>query len=123
MTDALIIVGHGSKDPGADDVLPFYVDRLSRLDRFAEVIGCYLEQPPYIGDVLDTIEADRILVMPLLMTSGYHTRVTIPEAIKASGKEIILLKPLGRSEHIVQLIEERALEGLFENFSGRPGLL
>ena len=112
MTDALIIVGHGSKDPGADDVLPFYVDRLSRLDRFAEVIGCYLEQPPYIGDVLSTIEADRILVMPLLMASGYHTRVTIPEAIKASGKEIVLLKPLGRSEHIVRLIEERTYEDI-----------
>jgi sirohydrochlorin ferrochelatase len=109
MTDALIIVGHGSKDPGAEDVLPFYVDRLARLDRFSEVVGCYLEQPPYIGDVLSTIEADRILIMPLLMTSGYHTRVTIPEAIKASGKEIILLKPLGKSEHIVRLIEERAV--------------
>ncbi len=108
MTDALIIVGHGSKDPGADDVLPFYVDRLSRLDRFSEVVGCYLEQPPYIGDVFSTIEADRILVMPLLLASGYHTRVTIPEAIKASGKEVILLKPLGRSEHIVRLIEEES---------------
>jgi sirohydrochlorin ferrochelatase len=112
MKEALIIVGHGSKDPGADDMLPFYVDRLSSLDRFAGVVGCYLEQPPYIGDVLNTIEADRILVMPLLMTSGYHTRVTIPDAIKASGKKIILLKPLGRSEHIVRLIEERTLETL-----------
>jgi sirohydrochlorin ferrochelatase len=109
MTDALIIVSHGSKDPGAEDVLPFYVDRLSRLDRFSKVVGCYLEQPPYIGDVLSTMVADRILVMPLLMTSGYHTRVTIPGAIKASGKEVFLLKPIGKSEHIVRLIEERAL--------------
>jgi sirohydrochlorin cobaltochelatase len=110
MTDALIIVGHGSKDPGADDVIPFYVDRLSRLNHFSDVVGCYLEQPPYISDVLGTIEADRILVMPLLLAPGYHTRVTIPEAIKASGKVVILLKPLGRSEHIVRLIEERARE-------------
>jgi sirohydrochlorin cobaltochelatase len=110
MTDALIIVGHGSKDSGADDVLPFYVDRLSQTGRFSTVVGCYLEQHPYIGDVLRTVEADRILVMPLLMTTGYHTRVTIPEAIKASGKEVVLLKPLGRSEHLVRLIEERSLE-------------
>jgi sirohydrochlorin cobaltochelatase len=108
MTEALIIVGHGSKDPGADDVLPFYVDRLSQSGRFSEVVGCYLEQPPYIGDVLVTINADRILVMPLLLAQGYHTRVTIPEAIKVSGKKVILLKPLGRSEHILRLIEERA---------------
>jgi sirohydrochlorin cobaltochelatase len=113
MTDALVIVGHGSRDPEADDVLPFYVDRLSRLDRFAEVVGCYLEHPPYLRDALSTLESDRILVMPLLMASGYHTRVTIPEATKTAGKEIILLKPLGRSEHIVRLIEERANSELY----------
>jgi sirohydrochlorin cobaltochelatase len=112
MTDALIIVGHGSRDPEADDVLPFYVERLSRLDRFSEVVGCYLEQRPYIGDVLGAIEADRILVMPLLLASGHHTRVTIPEAVRASGKDVILLKPLGKSEHIVRLIEERIIETL-----------
>ena len=113
MKDALIIVSHGSKDPNADDVLPFYVDRLSRLDRFDKVVGCYLERPPHIEDVMSTLEADRILVMPLLMASGYHTRVTIPEALKASGKEIILLKPIGRSEHVVRLIEERANTELY----------
>ncbi len=107
MTDALVIVGHGSKDPGAEDTLQFYVDRLSRSSRFSTVAGCYLEHPPYIGDALGTIEADRILVMPLLLAPGYHTRVTIPEAIKASGKEVILLEPLGKSEHILRLIEER----------------
>lgn len=113
MKDALIIVGHGSKDPDADDVLPFYVDRLSRLDCFSEVAGCYLERPPYLGEVLAAVSADRILVMPLLMAPGYHTRVTIPGAIEASGKEAILLKPLGRSEHIVRLIEERAVGAIF----------
>jgi|AGTN01.1.fsa_nt_gi Uncharacterized conserved protein len=108
MTDVLVIVGHGSKDPGAEDTLQFYVDSLSRSGRFSAVVGCYLEHSPYIGDALGTIEADRILVMPLLLAPGYHTRVTIPEAIKASGKEVILLEPLGKSEHILRLIEERA---------------
>jgi sirohydrochlorin cobaltochelatase len=45
--------------------------------------------------------------MPLLVAHGYHTRVTIPDAVKASGKKAILLEPLGRSEHIARLIEER----------------
>jgi hypothetical protein len=41
--------------------------------------------------------------------------VTIPEAIRASGKNVILLEPLGRSEHLVRLIEERVSEA-----GGRP---
>ncbi len=107
MTDALLIIGHGSKDPGADDVMPYYVDCLRSTGRFFSVSACYLEKPPYIKDALATIEADRIFVMPLLVAHGYHTRVTIPDAVKASGKKAILLEPLGRSEHIARLIEER----------------
>jgi sirohydrochlorin cobaltochelatase len=120
VTEALILVGHGSNDPGAEDVLPFYVDRLFRLDRFTEVIGCYLEKSPSLGDALSLVDADRILVMPLLIAPGYHTRVTIPEAIKASGKEVVLLKPLGRSEHIVRLIEERAVGTIFPQSDVHP---
>jgi sirohydrochlorin ferrochelatase len=108
MTDALLIIGHGSKDPGADDVLPYYVDRLSRSGKFSTVSACYLEKSPSIQEALGAIEADRIFVMPLLVAHGYHTRVTIPDAISASGKKAILLEPLGRSEQIAQLIEERA---------------
>ncbi len=113
MTDALVVVGHGSSDTDAEDVLTFYVDRLSRLDRFSEVAGCYLERPPGLADTLKVIDADRIFVMPLLVAHGHHTRVTIPEAITASGKQVILLKPIGRSEHVVRLIEERAMTELF----------
>ncbi len=116
MSDALLIVGHGSRDPGTDDVLPFYVEQLARSGRFSAVVACYLEKAPRIKDAVRTIQADRILVMPLLLAHGYHTRVTIPEelGVKApggfvDGKEIILLEPLGRSEHIVRLIEERVL--------------
>lgn len=108
MTDALLIIGHGSRDPGADDVLPYYVGQLRLSGRYSRVEACYLEKPPFIADVLGHIVADRIFVMPLLVAHGHHTRVTIPDAIKASGKNAILLEPLGRSEHIVQLIRERA---------------
>jgi sirohydrochlorin ferrochelatase len=107
MKDALLIIGHGSKDPGADDVLPYYVEQLRQSGQFSVVAACYLEKPPYIKDALGSIEADRIFIMPLLVAHGYHTRVTIPEAVRASGKKAILLEPLGRSEHIARLIGER----------------
>ncbi len=107
MTDALLIIGHGSRDPAADDVLPYYVEYFRSSGRFSVVAACYLEKPPSIADMLPSIDADRIFVMPLLVAPGYHTRVTIPEAIAASGKKAVLLEPLGRSEHIARLIEER----------------
>ncbi|HMK46128.1 MAG TPA: CbiX/SirB N-terminal domain-containing protein [Methanocella sp.] len=114
MSDALLIVGHGSRDPSADDILPYYVERLSRSGSFSEVAACYLEKAPQIPDVVRQLHADRVFIMPMLLAQGYHTRVTIPEELGismcesfASGREFILLEPLGRSEHIVTLIEER----------------
>ena len=115
MKDALLLVGHGSRDPAADDVLPFYVEQLARSGRFSIVTACYLEKSPRIKEAVQAIEADRIIVMPMLLAHGYHTRVTIPEELGITpprgvvdGKEIVLLEPLGRSEHLVRLIEERA---------------
>jgi sirohydrochlorin cobaltochelatase len=112
---ALLIVGHGSRDQGADDVLPYYVEQLSRSGRFSIVMACYLEKQPSVKEAVQMIEADRIIVMPMLLAPGYHTRVTIPEELGITppggvvgGKEIVLLEPIGRSEYLVKLIEERA---------------
>ena len=68
MSDALLIVGHGSRSGHADDVLPYYVD-FFRAD-FDEVMACYLEQEPRIDDALSRIRSDRVFVMPLLMATS-----------------------------------------------------
>lgn len=112
MSDALLLVGHGSGSEHADDVIPYYVEFFE--GDFDEVLACYLEREPRIENALDLIEAKRVFVMPLLMAHGYHTRVTIPLALGiesshgfSRGREIFLLEPLGRSEHIVKIIKER----------------
>lgn len=116
MTDALVLIGHGSKH-SEDDVLPYYVKYFESSGRFAEVRACYLEHEPRVETVLDGIGADRVYVMPLLLAHGYHTKVTIPQALGikgahgyVAGKEIIYLEPLGGSEHIAKLIEQRIVE-------------
>jgi sirohydrochlorin cobaltochelatase len=113
----LILVGHGSRSASADDVLPYYVDALKITGRFAEVRACFLEQEPRIGSAFDGLAADRVFVMPFLIAHGFHTRVTIPEALGISsaccmvkGMEVFYLEPLGRSDLIAQLIGQRVDE-------------
>jgi sirohydrochlorin cobaltochelatase len=117
MSDALFLIGHGSRSEQADDVLPYYVEFFRKSGDFDEVLACYLEKEPYVKGALSRIKAGRVFVMPLFMAHGYHTRVTIPEALgidsshgRAGGKEVFYLEPLGRSELIVKLIEERVKE-------------
>jgi len=114
MSDALLIVGHGSKSQQADDVLPYYVDFFKSTGDFDEVQACYLETEPNISSALGRIKAGRVFIMPLFVAHGYHTKVTIPQALgidsphdRVDGKEVFYLEPLGRSELIVKLIRER----------------
>lgn len=116
MADALVLVGHGSKY-SEDDVLPYYVKYFESTGQFSEVRACYLERPPRVETILKDIIAGRVYVMPLLLAHGYHTKVTIPEALGISqahdfveGKEIYYLEPLGRSEQIAMLIRQRIEE-------------
>jgi sirohydrochlorin cobaltochelatase len=117
MSDALLLVGHGSKSEHADDVLPYYVEFFKASGDFEEVLACYLEKEPFIEGVLGRIKAGRVFVVPLFVAHGYHTKVTIPRALgigsphaRAGDKEVFYLGPLGRSERIARLIEERVKE-------------
>ncbi len=114
MSDALLLVGHGSASEHADDVLPYYADYFARSGDFDEVLACYLEKEPPVEGALGHIKAGRVFVMPLFVAHGYHTKVTIPRALGidsphclADGKEVFYLEPLGRSELIIKLIDER----------------
>ena len=116
MADALLLIGHGSKNV-QDDVLPYYVKYFEASGQFSEVRACYLERDPDIVTSIKKISADRIYVMPLLLAHGHHTQVTIPGALGIQGKrgvvegrEIIYLEPLGKSEHIAFLIRQRIEE-------------
>lgn len=116
MSDALVLVGHGSKY-NDDDVLPYYVKYFESTGQFSEVHACYLERDPRVENVMQDIKAGRVYVMPLLLAHGYHTKVTIPEALGirqphdfVADKEIYYMEPLGRSEHIAMLIRQRIEE-------------
>jgi sirohydrochlorin cobaltochelatase len=119
--DALILVGHGSKSGQADDVLPYYVELLKASGEFEEVLACYLEKEPGVEGCLDLVKAKRVFIMPLLLAHGYHTKVTIPGALgigsshcSVGDKEIFYLEPLGRSELIFRLINDRIKEALLK---------
>jgi sirohydrochlorin cobaltochelatase len=121
MSDALILVGHGSRSGHADDVLPYYIELFKASGDYGEVMACYLEKEPEVEGCLDRVKAKRVFVMPLLMAHGHHTKTTIPQALGIDSphcfkgdKEVFYLEPLGRSELIFKLIEQRIKEALLK---------
>lgn len=114
--DAILLVGHGTRDQNGTD--QFF--KLSRVlaDRVAPVAveGCLLEfQHPTIAEAWQTLVsqgARRIRVAPLLLFAAGHAREDIPAEIAkcaAETPDVIHSQsgPLSRAESVVSLMQQR----------------
>jgi sirohydrochlorin cobaltochelatase len=77
----------------------------------------FLDQEPEIGGVVDGIEAENVILIPLFIAEGWHTRETIPEDLGLTGtvtvrddKTIYYGAPVGTHPSMANLIASRARE-------------
>ena len=84
----LVAVAHGSKDPRASatigELIATAAERATaRGLRTLDLRTAYLgHAPPSLPQVIGTIEADRpVRVLPLLLTSAYHSKADIPRML------------------------------------------
>jgi len=75
----------------------------------------FLDQDPEIGGVVDRIEAQNVILIPLFIAEGWHTRETIPEDLGLGGevtlrddKTIFYGAPVGTHPSMANLIIARA---------------
>src|SRR5215204_3581777 len=75
----------------------------------------FLDQDPEIGSVVDGVEAENVILIPLFIAEGWHTRETIPEDLGLSGevtlrdnKTIFYGAPVGTHPSMANLIIARA---------------
>ncbi|MCY4540294.1 MAG: DR2241 family protein [Chloroflexi bacterium] len=113
MTDsALILAGHGSHiSPNTAGVVWSYVDRLRALGAANEVTACFWKEPPALSQVLDTVEASQVFVVPVFTAQGYFTASVIPSEMALrgpvtmrDGKTITLTRPLGEHPAMTRVV-------------------
>jgi len=76
----LAVVGHGTeRHEDSNASTNAHAAAIRARDRFDEVRALFMDEPPYIDDVTDHFETDDIVVVPLFVADGYHTREDIPE--------------------------------------------
>jgi sirohydrochlorin ferrochelatase len=113
-TVPLIAVAHGSRDPRAAASVAALLDlvRLARPD--LAVRTAYLDHaPPTLGQALDGL--GEAIVLPLLLTEAYHSRVDIPGALREAGARnprlrVHLGTTLGPDPRLVTALERRLAE-------------
>lgn len=124
--DAILFVGHGSKDPeGNQEVLNFVHSLVPRL-HVPVVETCFLEfeQPTVAQGIKTCVErgATHILIVPLMLFAAGHAKLHIPAEIDGMQRmyphvSFTYGKPIGVHPHLIELLYERfgeAVEGRTE---------
>jgi sirohydrochlorin ferrochelatase len=119
----LLAVAHGSRDEAAQDSVRALAGRVQALAPDVTVrVGFVQHGPPAIADALAAAGPGTVVV-PLLLSGGYHLNVDIAAAARAAGAQVAA--PLGPDDRLAEALADRladrlgrALDG---ELNGRPG--
>jgi sirohydrochlorin cobaltochelatase len=119
---ALVLLGHGTDlNKNSGGVIYLNARRIRERGIYDLVEVGFLDQDPEIGSVVDDVEAENVILIPLFIAEGWHTRETIPEDLGLSGevtvlgdKKIYYGAPVGTHPSMANLIAARAREAMWE---------
>lgn len=115
-TPVLVGCAHGTRDPVGQATTRAVLARVRALRRDLDVREAYVDvQEPELPDVVAGALADhdgdaRVVVVPLLLSIGYHVEVDVAEAVAAHPGRAVAAPPLGPDPRLVDLLVVRLAE-------------
>ncbi len=119
---ALILAGHGSHiRHQTAGIVWQYVDQLRRLGVAHEVTACFWKEQPAYYEVLDTVTAPAVVIVPVFLADGYFMKSVIPAELgldKASHttwrckQTVHITRPLGTHPGMADIIQKRTQDAL-----------
>ncbi|MCX4233463.1 sirohydrochlorin chelatase [Streptomyces ortus] len=108
---ALVLVGHGSRDPRALSTVRTFMERIRELRPGLPVHLGHIElNEPLLPDTLAALGTGEAVLVPLLLSRGHHVKRDIPEAAAASSARTRIAGPLGPHPLLVETLYERLVE-------------
>jgi sirohydrochlorin cobaltochelatase len=119
---ALVLLGHGTDlNKNSGGVIYLNARRIRERGLYDLVEVGFLDQEPEIGEVVEGVEAENVVLIPVFIAEGWHTRETIPhdlaltgEVTAREGKTIFYGAPGGTHPAMANLIAARAREAIPE---------
>ncbi|MFC7133386.1 MULTISPECIES: CbiX/SirB N-terminal domain-containing protein [Salinibaculum] len=120
----LAVVGHGTKrNENSAKAIEYHADRIRERGRFAEVRALFLDEEPEVDGVTGHFSTEDVVVVPLFIADGYHTREDIPEDMgltdgsgewetpaTVDGRRIWYAGAVGTEPLLADVVLERALD-------------
>ncbi len=112
---ALILAGHGSHiSPHTAGLVWSYVDDLRARGVADEVTACFWKEQPAYSQVLDTVTAAQIVVVPVFTAQGYFANTVIPAEMGLTGtlthldgRAITCTATLGEHPALKDIVQQR----------------
>ncbi|MFB6080866.1 MAG: CbiX/SirB N-terminal domain-containing protein [Haloferacaceae archaeon] len=87
--EALVVVAHGSHlNPDSSAPANAHADTIRAVGAFDEVRTGFWKEEPSVREVLRTVAADEVYVVPLFISEGYFTERVIPRELRLEGWEV-----------------------------------
>lgn len=115
ITDApvLLATSHGTSDPVGQRAVAALVRAVSDACPQTQVLGGFVDvQQPDVPASLDALDDDRpVVIVPLLLSAGYHVRVDLAGAAKdAKSKSVRVTGALGPDLRLTGILANRLVE-------------
>ncbi|WP_405816581.1 sirohydrochlorin chelatase [Streptomyces sp. NBC_01390] len=108
---ALVLVGHGSRDPRALSTVGALAERVRALRPDLPVHLGHIElNAPLLPDTLAGLGTAQAVLVPLLLSRGYHVKQDIPEMAAAASARTRVATPLGPHPLLVETLHARLVE-------------
>jgi sirohydrochlorin ferrochelatase len=108
---ALVLVAHGSRDPRALTTVRSLMARIRALRPGLPVRLGHIElNEPLLPDTLAALGDTRAVLVPLLLSRGYHVKQDIPEMAATARGDIRTAGPLGPHPLLAEALHARLTE-------------
>lgn len=114
--DTVILLGHGSRVPGADRSMLRVAEMLKEKGHYAQVETCNMSRlGPHFEEIFEKcvrMGAQRVLLLPYFLNEGLHMKLDIPAKMQEAVRrhphvKLVFGKNLGFDPLLVQLVEKR----------------
>ncbi len=108
----LIACSHGTHSLAGRQTIADLIDQVRELLPGVAVEAAFVDvQQPAVDEAVERIAAhDEAVVVPLLLSTGYHTETDIARAVAAHPGRAVATAPLGPHDALVDVLESRLAE-------------
>jgi sirohydrochlorin ferrochelatase len=101
----LIACAHGTRNAEGQAAIRRVMAEIEALRPGLQVLEAYVDvQEPELSGVVEGLpEGTAAVVVPLLLSTGFHIKVDVPKAIK-SRPEVVAARPLGPDPRLAELL-------------------